>query len=112
MNSLTQLEGNLGFVVDASREGGETTNGGARALEETGWVLHGADHRDRRQKPEHRLYRGRGPGPVLAVTSFTDEAEAYDWPTPATSDLRRGSGRKTCRGRIGWCGESDPVWCM
>ncbi len=40
VNSLTQLEGNLGFVADAAREGGEIVIGGRRTLEETGgWYM-------------------------------------------------------------------------
>jgi 4-(gamma-glutamylamino)butanal dehydrogenase len=75
VNSLTQLEGNLGFVTDATREGGEIVTGGTRALSETGGyymdptIVTGV-------KPEHRLYREEVFGPVLAVTRFSDEAEA------------------------------------
>ncbi len=75
VNSLTQLEGNLGFVADATREGGEIVTGGTRALEETGGyymdptIVTGV-------RPEHRLYREEVFGPVLAVTPFEDEAEA------------------------------------
>ncbi|MBH1974332.1 MAG: aldehyde dehydrogenase family protein [Rhodobacteraceae bacterium] len=75
VNSLTQLEGNLGFVSDAAREGGQVVLGGARALLETGGyymqptVVTGV-------QPQHRLYREEVFGPVLAVTSFTDEADA------------------------------------
>ena len=75
VNSLTQLEGNLGFVADATREGGEIVTGGKRALEETGGyymdptIVTGV-------RPEHRLYREEVFGPVLSVTPFTDEAEA------------------------------------
>jgi 4-(gamma-glutamylamino)butanal dehydrogenase len=75
VNSLTQLEGNLGFVTDATREGGKIVTGGARALVETGGyymdptIVTGV-------KPQHRLYREEVFGPVLAVTPFTDEAEA------------------------------------
>ncbi|MBN8629929.1 MAG: aldehyde dehydrogenase family protein [Rhodobacterales bacterium] len=75
VNSLTQLEGNLGFVADATREGGEIVTGGSRALEETGGyymdptIVTGV-------RPEHRLYREEVFGPVLAVTPFADEAEA------------------------------------
>src|SRR5690606_16926215 len=40
VNSLLQLEGNLGFVADAAREGGQVVAGGARILEETGgWYM-------------------------------------------------------------------------
>ncbi|MBL9051275.1 MAG: aldehyde dehydrogenase family protein [Tabrizicola sp.] len=75
VNSLTQLEGNLGFVTDATREGGEIVTGGERVLQETGGyymdptIVTGV-------RPEHRLYREEVFGPVLAVTPFTDEAEA------------------------------------
>lgn len=75
VNSLTQLEGNLGFVADATREGGEIVTGGKRALAETGGyymdptIVTGV-------RPEHRLYREEVFGPVLAVTPFTDEADA------------------------------------
>lgn len=75
VNSLVQLEGNLGFVADATREGGEIVTGGKRALEATGGyymdptIVTGV-------RPEHRLYREEVFGPVLAVTPFADEAEA------------------------------------
>lgn len=75
VNSLTQLDGNLGFVADAEREGGRVETGGKRALEETGGyymeptVVTGV-------QPAHRLFREEVFGPVLAVTSFSDEAEA------------------------------------
>ena len=75
VNSLTQLEGNLGFVADATREGGQIITGGARILQDTGgWymdptVVTGV-------QPGHRLYREEVFGPVLAVTTFKDEEEA------------------------------------
>lgn len=75
VNSLTQLEGNLGFVTDATREGGEVVTGGTRALQDTGGyymdptIVTGV-------RPEHRLYREEVFGPVLAVTAFENEAEA------------------------------------
>jgi 4-(gamma-glutamylamino)butanal dehydrogenase len=75
VNSLTQLERNLGFVADAIHEGGEVVTGGTRALQGTGgWymdptIVTGV-------KPEHRLYREEVFGPVLSVTPFKDEAEA------------------------------------
>jgi 4-(gamma-glutamylamino)butanal dehydrogenase len=75
VNSLTQLEGNLGFVTDATREGGEIVTGGSRTLTETGGyymeptIVTGV-------RPAHRLYREEVFGPVLAVTPFKDEAEA------------------------------------
>lgn len=75
VNSLRQLEGNLGFVADAAREGGEIITGGTRVLAETGgWymgptVVTGV-------QPDHRLYRDEVFGPVLAVTPFRDEDDA------------------------------------
>lgn len=75
VNSLTQLEGILGFVADAIREGGQIVTGGTRALAETGgWYMDPTivTH----VRPEHRLYREEVFGPVLAVTPFADEAEA------------------------------------
>lgn len=75
VNSMTQLEGDLGFVADATREGGQIVTGGNRTLEETGgWymeptVITGV-------QPDHRLYREEVFGPVLAVTPFKDEEEA------------------------------------
>ncbi|MGL4237021.1 aldehyde dehydrogenase [Tabrizicola sp.] len=75
VNSLVQLEGNLGFVADATREGGKIVTGGKRALEETGgWYMEPTIVTGVR--PEHRLFREEVFGPVLAVTSFSDEAEA------------------------------------
>lgn len=75
VNSLTQLEGNLGFVADATREGGEIVTGGTRALSETGGYYMDPTIVTR-VKPEHRLFREEVFGPVLAVTPFTDEADA------------------------------------
>lgn len=75
VNSPGQLQGNLGFVADAIREGGQIVTGGKQALEDTGgWymdptIVTGV-------KPTHRLFREEVFGPVLAVTSFKDEAEA------------------------------------
>lgn len=75
VNSLTQLEGNLGFVADAAREGGEIVIGGGRTLEETGgWYMDPTVVTN--VQPQHRLYQQEVFGPVLAVTPFTDEAEA------------------------------------
>ncbi len=75
VNSLTQLDGNLGFITDAEREGGQIVTGGRRTLEETGGyymeptIVTGV-------QPAHRLFREEVFGPVLAVTRFADEAEA------------------------------------
>ena len=75
VNSLPQLEGNLGFVADATREGGQIVTGGSRILQETGgWYMDPTIVTGVR--PEHRLYREEVFGPVLAVTPFTDEEEA------------------------------------
>jgi gamma-glutamyl-gamma-aminobutyraldehyde dehydrogenase len=75
VNSEVQLEGNLGFVDDARRDGGEVVLGGNRAMTDTGGyymeptVVAGV-------KPSHRLFREEVFGPVLAVTPFTTEDEA------------------------------------
>lgn len=75
VNSETQLLGNLGFIDDARRDGGEIVTGGARALIETGG-FYLQPTIVTRVAPEHRLFRREVFGPVLAVTSFDDEAEA------------------------------------
>lgn len=75
VNSADQLAGNLGFVDDAIEEGGEVVLGGNRVLQDTGGyfmeptIVTGV-------QPNHRLYREEVFGPVLAVTPFTDEADA------------------------------------
>jgi gamma-glutamyl-gamma-aminobutyraldehyde dehydrogenase len=75
INSERQLEGNLGFVADALREGAEVVTGGTRILTETGGtymeptVITGVAE-------THRLFRHEVFGPVLAVTAFDTEAEA------------------------------------
>jgi gamma-glutamyl-gamma-aminobutyraldehyde dehydrogenase len=75
VNSLAQLEGNLRFVADATREGGNLVNGGARILQETGgYYMDPAIVAN--VAPSHRLFREEVFGPVLAVTTFTDEAGA------------------------------------
>lgn len=75
VNSLTQLEGNLAFVADATRQGGEIITGGTRILAETGgWYMDPTVIT--RVQPSHRLFREEVFGPVLAVTPFTTEAEA------------------------------------
>ena len=75
VNSETQLAGNLGYVADALTQGGQIVSGGQRALVETGGyfmqptVVTGV-------QPHHRLFREEVFGPVLAVTPFTDDADA------------------------------------
>ena len=75
VNSETQLLGNLGFVEDARRDGGEVVTGGTRALTETGGYYM-APTIVTRVAPEHRLFQREVFGPVLAVTGFDGEAEA------------------------------------
>jgi len=75
VNSEGQLEGNLGFVADARRDGGAVVLGGNRAMTDTGGyymeptVVAGV-------QPTHRLFREEVFGPILAVTPFTTEDEA------------------------------------
>ncbi|THD83739.1 aldehyde dehydrogenase family protein [Aliigemmobacter aestuarii] len=75
VNSDGQLQGNLRFVRDARAEGGRVVTGGERVLADTGGYYMAptvvAD-----VAPAHRLFREEVFGPVLAVTPFTDEAEA------------------------------------
>ena len=75
INSEAQLRGNLGFVEDATREGGEIITGGKQALVETGgWYMEPTIVTG--VAPTHRLFREEVFGPVLAVTPFETEAEA------------------------------------
>lgn len=75
INSLGQLEGNLGFVADATAQGAEIALGGGRILESTGGyymeptVLTGV-------APDNRVFREEVFGPVLAVTAFDGDDEA------------------------------------
>ncbi|WP_322868106.1 aldehyde dehydrogenase [Aquicoccus sp. G2-2] len=75
VNSMVQLEGNLGFVADATAQGADIALGGGRILESTGGyymeptVLTGV-------QPENRVFREEVFGPVLAVSAFDSEAEA------------------------------------
>lgn len=75
VHSLAELRANLQFVAQAEAEGAERRLGGARILEETGGfymqptVMTGV-------KPGDRLAQDEVFGPVLAVTTFRDEAEA------------------------------------
>ncbi|MEX3011135.1 aldehyde dehydrogenase [Hoeflea sp. TYP-13] len=75
VNSLVQLEGNIGFVETAQKEGAERVTGGSRILEETGGyymeptVLTGVKSGDTIAQKE--VF-----GPVLAVITFDTEEEA------------------------------------
>ncbi len=75
VNSLTQLQGNLDFVAKAQEEGAHRYLGGERILTDTGGyymeptIMTGV-------RPGDTLARREVFGPVLAVTAFTDEAEA------------------------------------
>ena len=75
VSSATQLAQNLGFVEGARREGAECLTGGERLREETGGfymapaVFGGVTE-------AMTLFREEVFGPVLAVTTFEDEAEA------------------------------------
>jgi gamma-glutamyl-gamma-aminobutyraldehyde dehydrogenase len=75
VNSDVQLQGNLGFVVDAVKDGGQIALGGKRVLQETGGYFMEPTVVTQ-VRPEHRLFREEVFGPILAVTSFKDEAEA------------------------------------
>ena len=92
INSLQQLEGNLGFVADATREGSQVVTGGAPTMTETGGycmqptVVTGV-------QASHRLFREEVFGPILAVTPFADEAAALRL-TNAT-DFRLAAGAWT-----------------
>ena len=75
MNSLPQLERAQGFVAGALDEGARLLTGGARTLEATGgWYMQPTVIAD--VTPTMDLFRNEVFGPVLAVTPFTDEADA------------------------------------
>lgn len=75
VNSERQLAQNLGFVEKAVSEGGMVTTGGSRILRDTGGyymaptIVTGV-------RPETTLFQQEVFGPVLGVTSFTDEEDA------------------------------------
>jgi len=75
VHSLQQLEAHLDFVATAEVEGAERRSGGHRILEETGGyymaptVMTGVT-------PMDTIAQKEVFGPVLAVTSFTDEEDA------------------------------------
>ena len=75
VNSLAQLEGNLGFVSGALDEGAQLALGGARILQDTGgWYMEPTVMTGVR--PDHRIAREEVFGPVLAVTAFKTDEEA------------------------------------
>ncbi|PSL17880.1 gamma-glutamyl-gamma-aminobutyraldehyde dehydrogenase [Shimia abyssi] len=75
VNSLRQLEGNLGFIESAIAEGNTITTGGNRILEETGgYYMAPTVVTD--VKPTDRLAQQEVFGPVVGVTRFSTEAEA------------------------------------
>lgn len=75
VNSETQLQQNLGFVETAQAEGGRLITGGTQILHETGGyymspaVITGVT-------PDATLAQKEVFGPVLGVTTFSDEQEA------------------------------------
>jgi gamma-glutamyl-gamma-aminobutyraldehyde dehydrogenase len=75
INNLNQLNGNLEFVSKAQAQGATLVTGGERILQATGGyymqptVMTGV-------QPDHHLAQAEVFGPVLAVMSFKDEAEA------------------------------------
>ncbi|WP_438990999.1 aldehyde dehydrogenase [Lentibacter sp.] len=75
VNSMPQLEGNLGFVQKAVAEGAEAISGGGRILEGTGGyymaptILTGVER-------GHTVFQNEVFGPVLAVTAFDRDEEA------------------------------------
>jgi len=75
VNSLSQLEKNLGFVETAQSEGGTLYQGGRRILEDSGgFYMEPTIITD--VKADHAIAQNEVFGPVLAVTAFEDEAEA------------------------------------
>ncbi len=75
VNSLRQLEQNLGFVEEARKNGRRIVTGGERILEETGgYYMSPAIVTD--VAPTDRLAKEEVFGPVLAVIPFDTEEEA------------------------------------
>lgn len=75
VNSLTQLQGNLGFVDSARAEGNTIALGGNRILEETsGYYMEPTIVTN--VKPTDRLAQQEVFGPVLGVLTFKTEDEA------------------------------------
>ncbi len=75
VNSMPQLEGDLGFVEKAVDEGAAVATGGGRILEDTGGyymaptILTGVER-------SHNVFQKEVFGPVLSVTSFDSDEEA------------------------------------
>jgi gamma-glutamyl-gamma-aminobutyraldehyde dehydrogenase len=94
VNSLAQLEGNLGFVADATREGGQIVTGGSRALTETGGyymdptVVTGV-------RPSTAFTAKRSSARSWPSPPSTPRPRPCIWPMPPTSALPPGSGRRT-----------------
>ncbi|WP_093092584.1 aldehyde dehydrogenase [Shimia aestuarii] len=75
VNSLRQLEGNLGFIDSARSEGNTIALGGNRILEETGgYYMEPTIVTD--VGPQDRIARNEVFGPVLSVQTFETDAEA------------------------------------
>lgn len=75
VNSITQLEQNLGFVETAQNEGGTLYQGGQRILQDTGgYYMEPTIITD--VKMNDSIAQKEVFGPVLAVTAFEDENEA------------------------------------
>ena len=89
VHSLAELEANLEFVATAQSEGAERQTGGERILDDTGGyymaptVMAGVKQQD-------TLFQTEVFGPVLAVTSFKDEAEALSLANATTYGLAAG----------------------
>ncbi len=75
VSSAVQLRQDLKFIETAKREGGNLLTGGNRILEETGGYYLQPTIFDS-VTPDMTLAREEVFGPVLAVTTFKDEAEA------------------------------------
>ena len=75
VNSETQLRQNLQFVTTAVEEGGTIATGGGQLLQETGGYFM-APTIITDVAPKATLAQQEVFGPVLAVTSFKDEADA------------------------------------
>lgn len=75
VNSLTQLEGNLGFIDSAHADGNTIALGGNRILQDTGGYYMEPTIVTN-VKPNDRLAQQEVFGPVLGVTSFKTDEQA------------------------------------